>query len=197
MNFLAHAHLSFHQPDILIGNMISDFVKGKKQYDYDLGIQKGIRLHRNIDSFTDNHLQTKRAKQLFKPAVGSYSGAFVDVVFDHFLALDTNEFSLPSLAVFAEDTYAILNNNIVKLPPMFATMLPYMQQQNWLYNYHTTAGIQKSFQGIARRAAYLDDSSSAYIAFHQHYNALADCYQSFFPELKAFTILQMSVPENE
>jgi acyl carrier protein phosphodiesterase len=29
MNYLAHAVLSFQQPDILTGNMISDFVKGR------------------------------------------------------------------------------------------------------------------------------------------------------------------------
>ncbi len=51
MNYLAHAYLSFHDPEVLVGNMISDFVKGKKQYDYPDGIQKGIRLHRIIDLF--------------------------------------------------------------------------------------------------------------------------------------------------
>ncbi len=34
MNYLAHAYLSFGDPDILAGNMISDFVKGKKKFDY-------------------------------------------------------------------------------------------------------------------------------------------------------------------
>jgi hypothetical protein len=29
MNYLAHAYLSFNEPDILVGNLISDFVKGK------------------------------------------------------------------------------------------------------------------------------------------------------------------------
>ena len=33
MNYLAHAYLSFNDPEILVGNMISDFVKGKKKAD--------------------------------------------------------------------------------------------------------------------------------------------------------------------
>jgi acyl carrier protein phosphodiesterase len=33
MNYLAHAYLSFNDPEILVGNMISDFVKGKKKFD--------------------------------------------------------------------------------------------------------------------------------------------------------------------
>ena len=39
MNYLAHAYLSFGNEDILVGNMISDFVKGKKKYDYSITIQ--------------------------------------------------------------------------------------------------------------------------------------------------------------
>ena len=42
MNYLAHACLSFGKPDILLGNMINDFIKGKKQFDYPAAIQKGI-----------------------------------------------------------------------------------------------------------------------------------------------------------
>ena len=49
MNYLAHAYLSFNDPDILIGNMISDHVKGKKKFDLPEKIQRGITLHRNID----------------------------------------------------------------------------------------------------------------------------------------------------
>ena len=62
MNYLAHAYFSFNHTDILTGNMISDFVKGKKKYDYPPGIQKGIALHREIDEFTDAHEATRLAK---------------------------------------------------------------------------------------------------------------------------------------
>src|SRR5215471_10788786 len=101
MNYLAHAYLSFQQPAILVGNMISDFVKGKKKFDFDDEIQKGIHLHRLIDEFTDEHAVTKEAKQVFKPYVGLYAGAFIDVAYDHFLANDENEFSKDSLWLFA------------------------------------------------------------------------------------------------
>jgi acyl carrier protein phosphodiesterase len=53
MNYLAHAYLSFGIPEITLGNLISDFVKGKKKNDYPAAIQRGIMLHRAIDTFTD------------------------------------------------------------------------------------------------------------------------------------------------
>jgi acyl carrier protein phosphodiesterase len=76
MNYLAHAWLSFNQPEILVGNMISDFVKGKKRFSFSERIQQGIMLHRSIDEFTDAHDATKKAKQFLKPVVGSICRRF-------------------------------------------------------------------------------------------------------------------------
>jgi len=186
MNYLAHAYLSFNNPGILVGNMISDFVKGKKQYDYPGTVQKGIRLHRAIDSFTDQHPATREAKQLFKPAVGPYAGAFIDVVYDHFLAADETELAEPDLQLFANGVYAQLAEQQSLLPEKFAGMLPYMTSQNWLYHYRSEYGIEKSFGGLVRRASYLDDASAAFGVFRKEYAALQDYYRAFFPEVKTF-----------
>ncbi|MES2002940.1 MAG: ACP phosphodiesterase [Bacteroidota bacterium] len=193
MNYLAHASLSFNNPGILAGNMVSDFVKGKKQYDYPELIQKGIRLHRAIDTFTDQHAVTKEAKNLLKPAAGAYAGAFMDVVYDHFLALDTNQFPDDSLAAFATQVYAQLTEQQSVLPEKFVRILPYMRSQNWLYHYRDTEGIEKSFGGLARRAAYLDDASGVFALFLEQYEKLRIHYQSFFPEVKAYASAQFAV----
>src|SRR6478609_12216695 len=135
MNYLAHAYLSFSQPEILVGNMISDFVKGRQKFTYPKSIQKGITLHRLIDQFTDAHEVTHEAKQFFRSAVGLYAGAFMDIVYDHFLALDETIHAANDLAQFAATTYDVLENFETTLPPKFARMLPYMRAQNWLVNY--------------------------------------------------------------
>lgn len=186
MNFLAHAYLSFADVNILTGNMISDFVKGKKQFGYPPAIQKGIQLHRAIDGFTDNHVASKAARQYFKPSVGLYAAAFVDVVYDHFLAIDEEELSAADWEIFVKNTYEQLETNQLLFPEKFAGMFPYMQSQNWLYNYRFTWGIEKSFGGVVRRSAYLKDSSIAFTAFLDNYTALGSLYRSFFPELKKF-----------
>jgi acyl carrier protein phosphodiesterase len=185
MNYLAHAFLSFNNPTVLVGNMVSDFVKGKQQYSFPPSIQKGIQLHRAIDSFTDTHACTKAAKQYFKPAVGLYAGAFVDVVYDYFLANDATYFTPDVLANFATNTYAVLQQHQSYLPPYFAAMLPFMQQQNWLYNYQFHWGIEKSFMGIARRAKYLQETGTAFDIFVQQENTLRNLYNDFFGELYA------------
>lgn len=186
MNYLAHAYLSFNEPATLVGNMISDFVKGKKQFDFSQDIQKGIRLHRQIDEFTDAHPSTKKAKTYFKPVVGLYAGAFVDVAYDHFLACDENEFTNESLLKFSLSVYKTLSVYQTVLPEKFARMFPYMQSDNWLYNYRTLNGAEKSFAGLARRAKYLNDSTHVFNAFKNNYAELLQCYNSFFPDVKKF-----------
>lgn len=186
MNYLAHAYLSFNNEDILVGNLISDFVKGKKKFQYQQGVQKGITLHRAIDTFTDSHEVTRLAKNIFRPVYRLYSGAFVDVVYDHFLATDANEFDEQALEEFSQSVYNILDRRLNDLPAGFARMFPYMKLHNWLLNYRTRWGTEASFGGIVRRAKYLDESDTAASLFEQHYETLRQYYRVFFPDLKWF-----------
>lgn len=166
--------------------MISDYVKGKKKFDYPPDIQKGIALHRAIDTFTDEHEVTKRAKEIFRPAYRLYSGAFTDVVYDHFLAADENEFPENSLHDFAQSVYTTLDRHTQWMPDRFAGMFPYMKEQNWLYHYRTRWGTGKSLGGVVRRSQYLTESETAFRLFEQHYQLLQDCYRHFWAAIKPF-----------
>jgi acyl carrier protein phosphodiesterase len=169
--------------------MISDFVKGKKRFDYPARIQQGISLHRAIDEFTDKHVITKRAKLVFKEAYGLYSGAITDVVYDYFLANDTLIFSGHNqLLAFAQKTYAQIGDSQALLPERFARMFYYMRTQDWLYNYRLKEGLYNSLGGLARRAAYMGDADRACRLFDSNYAELQDCYTAFFPSLKDFAL---------
>ena len=187
MNYLAHAYLSFAHTDVLAGNMISDFIKGKKQFDYPTSIQVGIKLHRAIDQFTDEHPATKTMAEVFRPHYRLYGGAFADVVYDYFLANDKNQFASPGeLLLFTQDTYTGLKANQQWLPAPFAAMFPYMESQNWLYNYQFEEGIQKSFLGLARRAAYIKETETAFDLFLKNKAHLKEQYDAFFYSVKSF-----------
>ena len=163
--------------------MISDYVKGKKKFDFPVDVQHGIMLHRFIDAYTDAHPATKEAKIVFRPAYRLYSGAMVDVVYDHFLAIDETVFPNNSLYDFSLETYKQLDENTHHFPSQFAAMYPYMKSQNWLYNYRTTDGIHKSLGGVVRRATYLTEADTAFQLFQQHFQLLQDCYRLFWTDL--------------
>lgn len=194
MNYLAHARLSFNIPGVLTGNMISDFVKGKKQFDYTAAIQKGIQLHRAIDAFTDSHDATLQMREYFRPHYRLYAGAFCDVVYDHFLANDVTEFESDTvLKNFAAAVYRQLDADEAVLPDYFKQMLPYMKTQDWLYNYKSMGGIEKSLNGLVRRSKYLTESETAFEIFKTQYASLKLLYNQFFPQIKSFAANQLQL----
>lgn len=188
MNFLAHAFLSFHNADILAGNMFSDFVKGKKKFEFPLPIQKGITLHRKIDTYTDDHIVNKELRLIFKPRYGMYSSPIMDVLFDHFLATDPAHFDQESLNQFALETYLTLDGKQELFPEKFARMYPYMKSQNWLYHYRTMEGVWNSLGGLSRRAKYLNETQTAFDLFEENYETLRAGYNEFFPDLYEMTL---------
>jgi acyl carrier protein phosphodiesterase len=191
MNFLAHAVLSFGDAEILTGNIISDFVKGRSQYNYPARIQQGIRLHRAIDAFTDTHPATKEATNFFKTPYRLYSAPITDIVYDHFLATDPLFFPGETLFSFSQEVYSMLEQQAAHVPPTFARVFTYMKSENWLWHYRSPEGIQRSLRGLARRATYLAEGETAFLLFQQHYAALRQCYHAFMPDVKTFAKQQL------
>ena len=185
MNFLAHSYLSFSEEQ-LVGNMIADFVKNRDVARLPESIQKGIKLHRAIDTFTDAHPLIHEAKAPFRPLVRLYSGAFVDVAFDYFLANDTTENSQCEWQEHSPRVYAVLRRYEEFLPEVFKKVLDKMQQDDWLYNYRNEWGIEYSFRNVVNKAQFLDKTINVFPAFLANKDFLREKYEIFFPEIKSF-----------
>jgi acyl carrier protein phosphodiesterase len=192
VNYLAHAYLSFGDPQITTGNIISDFVKGKRKFDYPARIQAGIALHRSIDQFTDDHPVNKEIVRLLKPVYGLYGSAFIDIIYDHFVALDIIATGDEALYKFSQEVYRMLDMHVHLLPDVFNNLFPYMKKHNWLYNYQFGWGIERSMEGLVSRARYMSDSQTAYNLFTQHYDEFRQAYNNFFPELRNFSLEKFS-----
>lgn len=188
MNFLAHACLSFHTPDLIVGNLIADLVKGKQIENFPDGIQKGIRLHRMIDAYTDSHPITLQAKHLFDESAGRYGSSFLDVAYDHFLALDASNEPDEGWNSFASYCYAQIEKRGSILPPKFCSMYMYMRKENWLANYGKKWMIERSFERLCMRANYLEDNTPVFEDFERHYESIKESYSLFFPDLKKYTL---------
>lgn len=167
--------------------MISDDVKGKKQFEYSEQIQWGIQLHRAIDQYTDSHDCIKETKKIFKDELGTYSGAFIDIMFDYYLANDIQFFKTEKeLENLASACYDVLENYTSIFPEKFARLFPYMKTQNWLYHYKDDYGIQQSFRGLTNRAQYINKNHNGFEIFLQNKEKLQVLYEEFIIDLHAF-----------
>jgi acyl carrier protein phosphodiesterase len=186
VNFLAHAYLSGGIKDLIIGNFIADSVKGKDYNLYREGIVKGILLHRKIDSFTDQHPIVFQTKTILRPYFGKYSSVVSDIYFDHFLALYWNEFSSEPLIDFTESVYRIIKEELLDLPKEVQFFFPYMERNNWLYNYQTFYGLERVFEGMSRRAKFDSNMEKGVYVLQENYGFFEEKFRQFFPLLNEY-----------
>lgn len=186
MNFLAHLYLSGTSDEIKIGNFIGDFVKGKQFRNFEPAIGEGIRLHREIDDFTDQHPVNQSMRRELSPDFRHYSGVVLDVYWDHFLASNWNEYHPAPLLDFTHEIYTLLYDNWEILPKGVQHMLPYMESGNWLMAYADVTGIEQALNGLARRTRFESNMSSGGRILRSKYDFFQNGFIEFFPDLENF-----------
>ena len=185
MNFLAHVYLSGTEEGIIIGNFIADGIKGKKYKVFPESIQKGILLHRAIDSYTDKHPIVKQSTARLHQNYGHYSGVIVDILYDHYLAKNWKKYHKVPLATFVENFYELLRKNYEILPARIQKMMPIMISQNWLLSYETTEGIAKILSQMNIRTKGKSKMNLAILELEKYYDDFEEEFESFFTELIA------------
>ncbi len=187
MNFLAHIYLSFGDDEITIGNFIADSIRGNKIDHLPTRIQKGVLLHREIDTYTDRHTIPKISSKRLHKNYSHYSRVIVDIFYDHFLAKNWKNYSDTPLKVYVEDFYDLLEDNYPILPNGVQRMMPYMITDNWIYNYSKMEGIARVLNGMNRRTMNKSKMNLAILDLEEHYTDFEKEFTSFFDELITFS----------
>jgi acyl carrier protein phosphodiesterase len=183
MNYLAHIYLSGDSDEILLGNFIGDFVKGNKYLEYPDQVAVGIRLHRRIDLFTDQHPDVRKSIDILKPGYGRYAGIVVDVFFDHFLASNWNRYSEYTLREFSKHAHAVFLSNFLLLPFRVKQFLPFLIQHKRLESYAQRDSMFQVLEIMSRRTSLPANSEWAMQILHQEYDQFEALFHNFFAEL--------------
>ncbi len=186
MNFLAHAYLSGNSTKLLVGNFIGDFVKGKQYRNLEEEVAQGVLLHRAIDDFTDQHPVVGQSKAKLREKYRHYAGVIVDMAYDHFLASNWSRYHSQGLLEYTKKVYAIIEDHNPILPGRMETMLHYMKQDNWLYQYATLEGIDQALTGMSRRTKFDSKMDEAVIDIENHYEDLKEEFETFLPDAVKF-----------
>ncbi|WP_114490800.1 ACP phosphodiesterase [Candidatus Ulvibacter alkanivorans] len=186
MNFLAHIYLSGEDEGITIGNFIADGIKGKRYMKFPPKIQQGILLHRAIDSYTDAHPTVKQSTARLHENYSHYSGVIVDILYDHFLAKNWNDYHEQPLSEYVEDFYNLLRKNFAILPSRIQRMMPYMINDNWLLSYATIPGISTILKQMNVRTKNVSKMNFAVVELEEYYEEFEAEFTSFFAELIEF-----------
>ncbi|KPL16889.1 MAG: hypothetical protein AMS26_03055 [Bacteroides sp. SM23_62] len=184
MNFLAHIYLSGDSREILIGNFIGDYVKGKKITGYPQEVKQGIMLHRKIDSFTDKHIITRSSRKIIAEKYGLYAGIVVDIYYDHFLSANWQQYSEIPLREYIHDRYRLLDSGFSIFPAGVKSWFPYFIKSNWLETYTNFNGLNMVFKRMSYRTSLPDHAEYAVIQLKQNYDFLKENFIDFFAEIR-------------
>ncbi|NJM15013.1 MAG: DUF479 domain-containing protein [Bacteroidales bacterium] len=188
MNFLAHIYLSGASEKILVGNFIGDFVKGRHFENFPEEIQKGIILHRCIDTYTDSHPIVKRTKSIFSSKYGKFAGVIGDIVYDHFLASNWHNYHQLPLDHFIDYAFDVLENHYEVLPEPVKKFFHRFKEKQWIKTYESLEGIEKVLDGMSKNTSLPDHTSFAMQQLKDYYQPINKHFTAYFAELVNYVI---------
>ncbi|MFT6268541.1 MAG: acyl carrier protein phosphodiesterase [Alphaproteobacteria bacterium] len=170
----------------MLGNFLGDFVKGSNLDYLSPALQHGVRLHRAIDTFTDQHALVRQLKKQFPSSLRRMSGVTIDIYFDHLLCLDWHQYNESTMSSVLEKFYADLASNDISLTGRFSEVKQGLLTHRWLHEYAQKEAIKRAFFQIEKRLNHrvtfaqesidfiANNEEQFNIAFSQFYPALID-----------------------
>ena len=198
MNFLAHCTLadascsgvqtaSPKACDALIaGGVLADFCKGVLPDTLPNELAMGIRLHRRIDAYSNQHPGIQRSCQRFTKQLRRFAPIFVDVFADHALANHWGDFHTQPLQPFIQRCYTILQRSA--LPTGYGDdrtneFIDYMVETDLMGQYRSWEGVRKGVYGVCRRLRQQQLQNPALEEMGKLAEALSEDFVSYYPDL--------------
>lgn len=164
---------------------MGDFVKGKLSGTFPAGIERGIVLHRRIDSFTGLNQHFLRSKRRLDTSFGHYRGVLVDLFYDHFLAVHWDEYTDVPLQPFLTKVRRIVQEYEEVLPVRLRRIVPVIFAE-LLPSYLEIKGIELALQRMSHRIARANRLDEGGVELRRHYDGLYGDFLEFLPEIQGY-----------
>ncbi|MDR2121703.1 MAG: ACP phosphodiesterase [Flavobacteriaceae bacterium] len=202
MNIVAHQLLSYKIPDIQLGNVLGEIVRGKDYQNYPQPIATGILLHRNIDFFTDSHPIVKETTRIFHKSYGKFSPIITDVIYDFFLIKNWHLFCDEDFEDFKKSCYKLVQSTEILFPKKLDVILKSLIEDDWFEKYKTYEGIEWTLHNLGKKSKFhynMADMGNSVKEIYLQEKNIEDQFMRFYPQIqkfcKEFIIKQM--PEYE
>lgn len=190
MNFLAHFHLAWPDEGLVAGGLEGDYYKGPLRGDLPRGIERGVKLHRAIDAYTDSHPLIQQLRRDFPAGLRRYAGILIDLSFDHYLSQYWSTFSQMPLSTFNDNVYRALQNHESALSEGSQRMLARLVE-------HDILGLYRDWETVPASAARIGERFKRHNPFIDverelapARDALERAFLEFYPELQTFSVKQ-------
>lgn len=173
MNYLAHLYLADRAGADLAGAILGDFVRGPDMSRFAPEVAHSIRLHRRIDTITDQHPRVLAAMARFETGPRRYAPIILDVLWDYALACDWPRYG-------REESYAAFCSRGARAVAASGSLFEWPRRptrsgfNTLLRSYATETGIDFALRRIAARLKKPEPMIEACKGWQQHAPALRE-----------------------
>ena len=200
MNWLAHALLSEDNIHYQLGNILADPLKGKPWEGANSAVANGIRMHKEIDKFTDTSKHVIDCKNIIGKS-GRLRGIVIDIYFDYLLTKNWDSYSKVELNEFLTVLYVRAQKEIMDYPGPIQKHINNIIRFNVLGSYASLAGVEAALKRIDQRLSRLllaKESTIEYLPYIEaHEEILESYFNEFFPLLIQYFMSRSSVTSRE
>ncbi len=136
-------------------NLFGDSVKGKDYTALPEFIQKGVKLHREIDNYIDHHPAVVQLIRTIRVDLPKVAPIAVDLFFDHLLAKNWSSFHSTPLDDFLDNIHSNINRiDRESYPQGFNEFMDKLCHHKWMKAYSSLYGLDKMCNGVSRRISF-------------------------------------------
>lgn len=186
MNHLAHVFLAPDSTEARVGSILGDFTRGIDVSLLPVPVQQGIRHHRAVDSFTDQHPEVLASKAIFSRQRRRFAGVALDILYDHYLLRHWQRFSQTDRGIFVESIYQELQRNEHLMPEKMAQVTRRMVEHDWFGAYRDLESIGYALDRVAGRIRFANKFTGMIDEIRANDVELEKRFLRFFPDLQSF-----------
>lgn len=182
MNYLGHIFFSGNDFELAYANLYGDFVKGRDLSHLSTKLQEGVRLHRRMDSYIDQHPAVKSLKSVLLHDLPKVYPIAIDLYFDHLLAKEWNHFHSLPLEDFLHKFYSFEPNYWKEYPNEFQGFIMRMKEVKWMSYYAEFYGLTKASEGVSSRLSFPNKLNEAPGVFLRFQTEITNGFHTFMKD---------------
>ena len=184
MNYLVHLSLSYPVESLVTGNFIGDLITRKEESNIKLHIQEGVRLHRWIDVYSNQHEALHQINKIFHPYIHKYAPVATDIVCDFVLADNWSNHMSDDFSFFTEFNYRTLLENLHDIPERIQTLCLNMIKNDWLRTYGDFDNLAYVLSRMEKKTKYPVDLKQIAKISEENYSSISNLFKIFIEDCK-------------
>lgn len=193
MNFLAHcligSRAAVGHPDapsaaaLLAGGFLGDFIKGRVPAQMPADLALGVRLHRRVDAYSNQHPDIRTSSDRFPAELRRLAPIMVDILCDHLLSRAWSDYHDQEISQFTGTIYTEVAAYTDWLPDTGIQFLEYAREKDLLARYGDWTVAEGAMRSITRRLKRPELNPLLEDAVPPLLEALEADFHRYFPDI--------------